>query len=366
MNIDFMNLSRQYSEHKGEFLEAIEKVCQETAFSGGKFSEQFEKEWAEYIGVKYCIGVGSGTDAIFLVTKALGISEGDEVVVPADTFIASAWGAAYCKATPVFVDCDKDTWEIDVDAIENAITTNTKAIMAVHLYGQPCNITKIVELAQKHGIYVIEDCAQAHGARWNGRKVGAFGLAGCFSFYPGKNIGAFGEGGAITTNDKNLYEKVLALRNHGAYERYYHDMVGYNMRLDGIQGAVLSVKLAYLDEWNYKRNAIAVRYKDEIKNPRIKMQKIDDKAYSVYHIFEVEVDDKKQFINYMEQNGINCGQHYPVPCHLQKAFVSLGYKEGDIPIAEEHAKKCVSLPMFPEMRDEEITKVVEVCNAWSR
>lgn len=364
MKIDFMNLSRQYNEHKEEFLDAIENVCESTAFSGGKFSEQFEKEWAEYVGVKYCVGVGSGTDAIFLVTKALGICEGDEVIVPADTFIASAWGAAYCNATPVFVDCDKDTWEIDVDAIETAITSNTKAIMAVHLYGQPCNLTKIVELAQKYGVCVIEDCAQAHGAKWNGRKVGTFGKAGCFSFYPGKNLGAFGEAGAITTNDRELYEKVLALRNHGAYERYYHDMIGYNMRLDGIQGAILSKKLMYLDGWNARRNEIAARYRDGIKNPRIKMQAIDDNAYSVFHLFEVEVDEKKQFLDYMAQNEISCGQHYPVPCHLQKAFGYLGYKEGDIPVAEEHAKKCISLPMFPELKDEEIDRVISVCNNW--
>lgn len=364
MKIDFMNLKRQYNKYKDEFLHAIEKVCEVTAFSGGKFSEKFEKEWAEYIGTKYCVGVGSGTDAIFLVTKALGIGKGDEVIVPADTFIASAWGAAYCDARPVFVDCDKDTWEIDVNAVEKAITSNTKAIMAVHLYGQPCNLTKIIELAQKHNIKVIEDCAQAHGAKWNGQKVGTFGIAGCFSFYPGKNLGAFGEGGAITTNDKDLYEKLLSLRSHGAYERYYHDMVGYNMRLDGIQGAVLSAKLVHLDEWNAKRNKIAEIYKNGIKNSKIKMQIIDKSSYSVYHLFEIEVDEKERFLEYMEQNDIHCGQHYPVPCHLQRAFDNLGYKEGDIPVAEEHAKKCVSLPMFPELTDEEIDKVISVCNAW--
>lgn len=364
MQIDFMNLSRQYNEHREEFLDAIERVCENTAFSGGKYAEKFEQEWAEYVGTKYCVGVGSGTDAIFLVTKALDIGKGDEVIVPADTFIASAWGAAYCEATPVFVDCDTDTWEIDIKSLEQAITKKTKAIMAVHLYGQPCNLTGVIELAQKHGIFVIEDCAQAHGARWNGQKVGTFGVAGCFSFYPGKNLGAFGEGGAITTNDGTLYEKLIALRSHGAYERYYHDMVGYNMRLDGIQGAVLSTKLVYLDEWNSMRNAIADRYKNEIINSKIKKQAIDDRAYSVYHLFEVEVDDKKKFLEYMEQNDIHCGQHYPVPCHLQKAFDTLGYKIGDIPVAEEHAKKCVSLPMFPEMTKKEIDRVIEVCNAW--
>lgn len=362
--IEFMDIKRQYNLHKAEFLEAIENVCEETAFSGGKYVEKFEKEFAQYIGTEYCSCVDSGTAALFLAVKALGISEGDEVIVPANTFIASAWGAVHAGATPVFVDCTSDTWEIDANKLEEKITKRTKAIIGVHLYGHPFDFDEVNRIAKKHGLYVIEDCAQAHGALYKGRKVGTLGDIACFSFYPGKNIGAFGEGGAITTNNAEYYNTVNLLKNHGSSVRYHHDVVGYNMRMDGIQGAVLSTKIKYLDEWNQKRREIAARYKEQIRNSKIIFQKVSESVVSAYHLFEIQVDDSEKFMKYMNNKGILCGRHYPIPCHLQKAFAHLGYTVGDMPNAEKLAMHCITLPLFPELTESEVSRVIAACNEY--
>ncbi len=362
--IEFMDIKRQYKFHKAEFMEAIEMVCEETAFSGGKYVENFEKEFARYIGTEYCSCVDSGTAALFLAVEALGISEGDEVIVPANTFIASAWGAVHAGATPVFVDCTSDTWEIAAEKLEEKITERTKAIIGVHLYGNPFDFDEVNRIAKKHGLFVIEDCAQAHGALYKGKKVGTLGDIACFSFYPGKNIGAFGEGGAITTNNVEYYNKINLLKNHGSSVRYHHDIVGYNMRMGGIQGAILSVKLNYLDGWNQRRREIAAKYLEQIKNSKIKFQKISELVVPVYHIFEIQVDDSEKFMEYMNDKGILCGRHYPIPCHLQKVFADLGYEVGDMPNAEELAEHCISLPMFPELTESEIARVIETCNEY--
>lgn len=362
--INFMDLSRQYNKYKKEFLGAIEQVCEETAFSGGKYVEKFEREFANYIGTKYCSCVNSGTTAIFFAMKVLGIGEGDEVIIPSNTFIGSAWGVVYTRAVPVFVDCTSDTWEIDASKIEECITEKTKAIIGVHLYGQPFDFDAVKEVAQKHNLLIVEDCAQAHGALYKNKKVGQLGDIACFSFYPGKNLGGYGEGGAITTNSFEHYEKINMLKDHGSMQKYHHDIVGYNARMDGIQGAVLSCKLKYLDEWNSKRKAIAKRYLDEICNDKITFQHVPKSVVPIYHIFEAMVDDSSKFIKYMEDNGIICGRHYPIPCHLQDVFKSLVYKCGDNYNSEELAKRCVSLPMFPELMDEEVNKVISVCNAY--
>ena len=364
MRIDFMNLSRQCAEHKDEFMKVIESVYDETAFSGGKYTERFEKDFAEYIGTKYCSSVSSGTSALHLAMMALGITRGDEVIVPANTFIASAWGTVYVGAKPVFCDIDNETWEIDPKKIEEKITKNTKAIVAVHLYGQAADMDPILALAKKYGLFVVEDCAQAHGALYKNRKVGTFGDIACFSFYPGKNLGAFGEAGAVITNTKKYYELIEIMKAHGSMKRYYHDMIGFNMRMDGIQGAVLSAKLKYLDIWNNRRCKISAFYHENIKNELIKMQVVPTYTQPVYHLFEVEVDDRQRFMQYMEEKNIYCGSHYPVPCHLQNVFSNLEYSEGDIPQAEYHAKHCVSLPMYPELTDEEVEKVVMACNEY--
>ncbi len=362
--IDFMNLKRQFQNGENEFLDCIKKVCRETAFSGGKYVEKFEKEFADYIGVKYCAGVDSGTGALQLAVRALEIGSGDEVIVPTNTFIATAWGVIHNGAIPVFVDCTNDTWEIDYTKIEEKITDRTKAIIGVHLYGQPFEIDEVKKIADKYNLYLIEDCAQAHGAMYKGKKIGQYGEVACFSFYPGKNLGAFGEAGAVVTNNKKVYDKICLLKNHGSKERYHHEELGFNMRMDGIQGAILSCKLKKLDGWNDRRRVIAQRYLTDIKNRKIKFQYTPNYIKHIYHLFEVQVDSRENFIEYMETNNIYCGMHYPIPCHLQNAFSFLKYSEGTCLNAEKLAKSCVSLPMFPELTDEEIERIIDACNKY--
>lgn len=357
-----IDLSRDYHRHKEEYLDAIRAVCEETAFSGGKFADQFDKEFAAFCDVPYAAGVNNGTSALHCAMMALGIGEGDEVIVPANTYIATAWGVTYTGAVPVFADCTADTWEIDPEKIEEKITDRTKAIIGVHLYGQPFAFGPVKELADKYGLYVVEDCAQAHGALYEGKKVGGLGDLGCFSFYPGKNLYAFGEGGSVTCKKKEYYEAVTTIKNQGCKVRYYHDVIGYNYRLEGLQGAVLSVSLKYLPDWTKRRQEIGERYIKEITNPLITMQAHPQNTSPVYHLFVVTVENPDHLIAYMNDRGMECNKHYPVPCHLQKAYQNLGYKRGDCPNAEYLADHCVTLPLFPEMTDEEVRMVIDACN----
>lgn len=359
-----IDLSRDYQKHKEEFKNAIDAVCEDTAFSGGPYADKFAAEFAEYIGVKYMTGVNNGTSALHLAMLALGIGEGDEVIVPANTYIATAWGVSYTGAKPVFVDCTADTWEIDPVKTEAAITERTKAIAGVHLYGQPYEFRKIKEIADKHGLYTIEDVAQAAGAEYEGVKCGNLADISCFSFYPGKNLYSFGEGGAIGSNYKEWIDKINVFKEQGCRVRYYHEVIGYNMRLEGIQGAVLSVGLRHLDEWTERRRVIGNRYDTEINNPLIKKQFHPVNTKPVYHLYEIQVPDPDNFLNYMKVNGIECNRHYPVPCHLQEAYKNLGYKNGDCPNAEQLAAHCATLPLFPEMTDEEVRLVIDTCNAY--
>lgn len=360
-----IDLSRDYQKHKEEYLSAIQSVCEETAYSGGKFADKFDREFADFCGVPYAAGVNNGTSALHCAMLALGIGEGDEVIVPANTYIATAWGVTYTGATPVFVDCTADTWEIDPDRIEEKITDRTKAILGVHLYGQPFEFKRVKEIADRHGLYVVEDCAQAHGAEYEGEMAGSLGELGCFSFYPGKNLYAFGEGGSVTCHKKEYYDAITTLKNQGCQVRYYHDVVGYNYRLEGLQGAVLSVSLKYLPQWTKRRREIGRRYIREISNPLLTMQAHPDNTNPVFHLFVITVENPNDFIAYMDKKGIECNKHYPVPCHLQKAYVNLGYCKGDCPNAEYLASHCVTLPLFPEMAEEEIKMVIEACNAYA-
>lgn len=359
-----MDLQRQYQTHKAGIEKAIYDVCASAAFSGGKYAEQFEKEFAVYQEARFAAGVSNGTDALHLAMRALGIKSDDEVIVPANTFIASAWGPVYTNAKPVFVDCAKDTWQIDVSRLESAITKRTKAIIGVHLYGQPFDIDALKSIAGKYKLFVIEDCAQAHGAEYKGKRLGALADAGSFSFYPGKNLGAYGEAGMVLSNNEALIKHINALKNHGSYIRYYHDEVGYNNRLDGIQAAILSYKLQFLDAWTERRREIAKMYFDGIVNKNIVMQKQPDFALSCFHLFVIETPDRDDFTAYLQDNEIGYGVHYPVPCHLQKAFAYLGYKTGDLPVSEYHSTHCLSLPMFPELTDEEVGRVIDICNKY--
>jgi len=362
--IPCLDLSLQHQQIKKEIFDAFEKVYEKTAFSGGAFVEEFERAYSSYIGSKYAVGLCNGTVALHLAMQALDIGVGDEVIIPVNTFIATAWGVSHSGAIPVFVDCDANTWEIDASKIEAAITPKTKAVIGVHLYGQPFDIDAVKNICDKHRLYLIEDAAQAQGARYKGKTVGVFGEMACYSFYPGKNLGACGEAGGITTNNEIYAKRLRSLRNHGSDIRYYHDEIGYNYRMGGLEGASLTVKLKYLEGWNNKRRGIAKRYYSEIKNPKITMQKQPEWVESVYHLFVVTVENRTDFISCLNQNNIFPALHYPVPCHLQKAYVHLKYTKGDFPNSEYLAEHCVSLPMYAELTEEEVMKVIDVINKY--
>lgn len=359
-----IDLARDYKRYKEEYQEAIEAVCEETAYSGGKFADRFDKEFAAFCDVPYAAGVNNGTTALHCALMALGIGTGDEVIVPANTYIATAWAVTYTGAVPVFVDCTPDTWEIDPEKIEEKITEKTKAIIGVHLYGQPFEFGKVNAIAEKYGLYVVEDCAQAHAALYEGKMVGSLGELGCFSFYPGKNLYAFGEGGSVVCHKKEYYDTINVIKNQGCRVRYYHEMVGYNYRMEGMQGAVLSVGLRHLPEWTKRRIEIGEKYIREITNPLFVMQAHPENTSPVYHLFVVTVEDPEHFLHYMAERGIECNRHYPVPCHLQEAYADLNYHVGDCPNAEYLASHCATLPLFPEMTEEEVGQVIDACNGY--
>ena len=362
--INCLDLSKQHQQVKKEIFEVFEKIYDQTAFSGGKYVEDFEKEFSKFCSTDYAIGVNNGTTALHLALLALGVGHNDEVILPANTFIATAWAITYVGATPVFVDCDANTWEIDATLIEDKITPKTKAIIGVHLYGQPFDIDAVREIATKHKLFLVEDAAQAQGAEYKGGRVGSFGDLACFSFYPGKNLGACGEAGGLTTNSLEYAKHLQSLRNHGSVVRYYHDEVGYNMRMGGLEGGSLAIKLKYLDRWNSRRKEIAKRYQNEITNPKVKMQSQPAWSDSVYHLFVITVRDRDYLIKYLNANNIFPGLHYPVPCHLQKAYANLNYKVGDFPNSEYLASHCLSLPMYAELSDNEVDHVISVLNKY--
>lgn len=359
-----LDLKGQHRQIKKEVFEVFEKVYDDTAFSGGPFVEEFEKNFAAFCNTKFAIGVDNGTSALHLALLALKIGGGDEVIVPANTFIATAWAVSYTGATPVFVDCTADTWQINVNAIEEKITGNTKAIIGVHLYGQPFDVQAVKAICEKYQLYLLEDAAQAQGAKYKNTLVGSFGEMACFSFYPGKNLGACGEAGGITTNSEMYYKHLLSLRNHGSTVRYYHDEVGFNMRMGGLEAGSLNVKLKYLTGWNNRRKEIALRYQKEITNPRIKLQTQPDWADSIYHLFVVTTKDREGLLKFCNEKNIFPGLHYPVPCHLQKAYMHLGYRQGFCPNAEYLANHCLSLPMYAELKDNDIDYVIAILNQY--
>ena len=351
--INFVDLKRQYSGIKQEIDSAIKEVLENTDFILGEPVAKFEKNFADYCKVKYCLGVSSGLDALKLSLKALGIGPGDEVITVANTFIATALAISDCGAKPVLVDCNQLDYNIDIDKIESAITEKTKAITPVHLYGQPADMDSIMELAEKHNLYVIEDACQAHGAEYKGRRVGGIGRIGCFSFYPGKNLGAYGDGGAITTNDPELAEKIRILRNCGQQEKYNSILKGNNCRLDSIQAAVLNVKLKYLDQWNSQRIENAKLY-NKLLNGIATTPLQRENTKHVYHLYVIRTELREKLIKELNSRGISTGIHYPIPIHLQAAYKDLGYNRGSFPNAEAFSEKIVSLPIFPELKKEEI------------
>ncbi|MBF0301285.1 MAG: aminotransferase class I/II-fold pyridoxal phosphate-dependent enzyme [Oligoflexia bacterium] len=358
INVNFVDLKRQYHTIKEEIHTAIDNVIGKTAFAAGPFVKEFEENFAKAHDVSYCVGVNSGTSALHIAMMALGITHGDEVIVPANTFFATPEAVSLTGAIPVFVDCEDRFYNIDVKQIEKAISAKTKAIIPVHLYGQAASILELKKIADKHKIHLIEDCAQSQLATLDGKKVGSFGIMGCFSFYPGKNLGAYGEAGAVTTNDSELYAKLLALRDHGSSKKYYHDYLGHNYRMEGLQGAILNVKLKYLDEWNEKRRNNAHLYKKHLEDcDQIILPEEFSNAKHVYHLFIVRVQRREELIKYLQDNGIHTGIHYPIPCHLQNAYKFLDYKKGSLVNSERFADEILSLPMYPELTEEEIKYV---------
>ena len=360
MKIPFLDLKQQYKSIKEEIDPAIQNVIDNTAFVLGKPVSDFEQEFAKAHNVNHCIGVSSGTDGNHLVLWALGIGAGDEVIVPVNTFIATAEGVTLCGAKPVFVDCSSDSYNIDTNKIEQLINSKTKAIVAVHLYGQPADMDALREIAKKHKLFLVEDAAQAHLSEYKGKKVGGLSDAASFSFYPGKNLGAYGEAGAVTTNDDELAKKFKMYREHGQSEKYHHETFGHNYRMEGIQGAVLGVKLKHLNEWTEKRRAVAKKYKDLLKGVGdIVLPTEMPYSKHVYHLFVIKTKWRDELQNYLNENDISNGLHYPIPLHLQNSYKQLGYKKGDFPNTEDLAFNCLSLPMFPELSEEQIDYVVK-------
>lgn len=359
LQVPFVDLAAQYAAIKEEVDAAIASVLRRTNFILGQDVDLFEKEFAAFCEAEHAVGVDSGTSALELILRAYDVGPGDEVITVANTFIATVLAISYAGATPVLVDADPQTYTIDVSKLEEAITPHTKAIIPVHLYGQPADMDPIMEIAQKHGLKVIEDTCQAHGARYKGMRAGSLGHAAAFSFYPAKNLGAYGDGGIVVTDDEQVAQRVRMLRNYGQREKYNHLVRGFNRRLDTLQAAVLRVKLRYLADWNAARRQHAGQYDRLLASTPLVLPLEADYAESVYHLYVVRTDNREALRNYLHEQDIATGIHYPIPVHLQPAYQGLGYGRGDFPVSERYAEQVVSLPMYPELTPEFIDHVVE-------
>jgi dTDP-4-amino-4,6-dideoxygalactose transaminase len=362
--VPFVDLKVQYLSIKEEIDTAVLGVLESTQFVLGKEVAAFEELFAAYTQTSYVMGVNTGTSALHLSLLAAGIGRGDEVITTPFTFIATASAIDYTGATPVFVDIDPATFTIDPALIEAAITPRTKAILPIHLYGQPADMDPIMEIAKRHGLVVIEDAAQAHGAEYKGRRVGSIGDLGCFSFYPGKNLGAYGEGGAVTTNNPELARTVRMLRDWGAERKYYHDLKGFNYRLEGVQGAVLKVKMKYIEGWTEARRAVAARYDQAFAGTSTRTPAAAPDRRHVYHIYAIRDAQRDTLQTFLHDHSVSTGIHYPIPVHLQRAFAELGHKEGDFPHAEAAAREVLSIPMYPELPQDQQELVIAALKAW--
>ena len=362
MIIPFVTFKPLEAELDKELRDAFKRVYTRSWYIEGVEDEEFEKQFAKYCDSKYCVGVGNGLDSLYLALKSLDIKEGDEVIVPSNTYIATALAVTYCGATPVFVEPDIRTFNIEPTKIETAITSKTKAIMPVHLYGQSCDMDSIMEIAKKHNLYVVEDCAQAHGATYKGKKIGSFGDAAGFSFYPGKNLGALGDAGATVTNNEELAKKVRALGNYGSDYKYHHIYQGNNSRLDELQAAFLSAKLPRLDKVNENRRATAAKYLAGIENPEVILPFVPAYTNPVWHIFGIRCKRRDELEKFLNESGIATNKHYPIPMHLQECYKDLGFKKGDYPIAEEISETELSIPMYYGMTNEEVQYVIDRIN----
>jgi dTDP-4-amino-4,6-dideoxygalactose transaminase len=360
MGVPFVDLKAQYRTIQDEIDAAIREVIESTAFVLGPAVERFESDFAQYLGVDHVVATNNGTTALQLALLALEIRAGDEVVVPAHTFIATAEAVAHVGATPVFVDVLEETGNLDPARLADAATVRTRAIIPVHLYGQPADLEPILEFARGRGISVLEDACQAHGATYQGRRVGSFGVASCFSFYPGKNLGAYGEGGAVATDDPQLAARVRRLRDHGQTHRYEHAEIGYNARMEGIQGAVLAVKLRHLDDWNEARRALAAAYSEALAGiPSLRLPEVAPDREHVFHLYVVRTEERDALRDHLSSLGVQTGLHYPVPLHLQGAFANGSSRSGEYPVAERWARTGLSLPLFAELTGDQQAEVIQ-------
>ena len=366
MKIPFADFAPMHSEIHSEMSAAFERVYNDGWFIQGKSCGIFENDFARYCGTEFSVGCGNGLDALHMILLALGIGEGDEVIVPAQTYIATGLAATYAGAKPIYVDIEPEYYAIDPEKLEAAITERTKAVLLVHLYGQIGRFDEIKAITDRQGLILIEDAAQAHGAEYRGLRAGSLGTAAGFSFYPGKNLGALGDAGGVTTSDADIADKVRAYANYGSRKKYMHDYKGFNSRLDELQAALLDVKLKNLDRWLEDRTKTAERYLWEINNPHIELPKLNPDAKHAWHIFAVMADDREKFCAYLDEHDIAHQCHYPVPMHLHKAYTDLGYKVGDFPVAEYNALHEVSLPIYYGMTDEQIDYVVKTVNEYEK
>lgn len=359
MRIPFLDLQAHHAPLRAELEAAISEVLDCGAFAGGPFVTRFEEDFASFCSTPFAVGVGNGTDALWFSLLALGVGPGDEVITVPSTFMATAEAISFCGATPVFVDIDETTYTMDPAQLERALTPRTKAIVPVHLFGQMADMDPILEFGRTHGLPIVEDACQAHGAEYKGRKAGSLGIAGCFSFYPGKNLGALGEAGAIVTTDAALAQRIRTLRDHGQSKKYHHSVIGWNGRMDGIQAAVLRVKLKHLAQWNAQRRAHAKRYYELLTGiPGLSLPREAEYAQHVYHVFAVLTARRDEVLAELGQRGVQCGIHYPIPVHLQEAYQHLRLGPGSFPVAERTSAELLSLPMFPELTEEQIGYVV--------
>lgn len=360
MTVPFLDLGAAYKELQSEIEAAVLGSLRSGWYIGGQDVEGFEKDFAQYTEAQYCIGVANGLDALHLALRAMGVGPGDEVIVPSNTYIATWLAVSQCGATPVPVEPLESTYNIDPGRIEAAITARTKVILPVHLYGQPADLDPILAIASKHGLLVLEDAAQAHGARYKGKRLGGHGDAVAWSFYPGKNLGALGDGGAVTTTNPEIADKIRVLRNYGSREKYVNEVQGYNSRLDPVQAAVLRVKLRYLDEWNARRKAIAARYNAELANAGLVLPQVPDWADPVWHLYVIQHSQRDALQKALAEEGIGTLIHYPIPPHMQQAYSDTGFVEGQFPIVERMARAVLSLPMGPQLQSEEVKRVIEI------
>lgn len=362
MNVPFLDLKTQYQHLKLEIDRDIQQVCSDASFILGPQVKAFEDAFAEFCEAKYCVGLASGTDALRLAFEALNIGPGDEVILPANTFVATAIGVMETGARPILVDIDPNTYLMDYAQLEKVRTSRTKAVCPVHLYGRICDMDQVVSFARKYDLAIVEDAAQAHGARWRGKRAGTFGKFGCFSFYPGKNLGAYGDGGGVTTDDEALCRQVRKLRNYGSEIKYQHPEKGMNSRLDSVQAAVLSVKLKHLENWNARRWQVAQTYSSFLsdhQSDRLKLPDIRTPEEHVFHLYVVQLSERDKVSAALAERGIGTVVHYPVPFHLQGGYTKLGYSRGDFPNTERMADRILSLPMFPEITEEQIKYVCD-------